>query len=123
MQAQRKQNKKEVLDLNDGEVLMLTSFLSKKAMMRGVKVGQDFGMRSISQIAQQNPKKISEGQEALNHVELLCKNGQYTEALKEIDWIEKTYPSCTKGSKYYRGEAAYALLEKMGHLKNLPPSV
>jgi hypothetical protein len=102
---------------------MLTSFLLKKAAAVSVKYYQNSFLRGISGISTQKPKNISEGQAALDHVDRLCKEGQYREALKEINFIEEKYPDCTKAAKYYKGEAAYALLEKMGHLKNLTPSV
>lgn len=102
---------------------MLTSFLSKKAVAVSVKYYQNSFCRGISDLPNQKPKNLSEGQVALNHVDLLCKDGQYLEALKEINRIEEKYPDCTKAAKYYKGEAAYALLEKMGHLKNLTPSI
>jgi len=102
---------------------MLTSFLSKRVTVAGIKYYQSSFVREIASIFNQKPENIGEGQAALNHVDLLCKNGKYTEALKEIELIEEKYPDCTKAAKYYRGEAAYALLKKIGHLKNLTPSI
>ena len=102
---------------------MLTNFLLKRAVAMNVKYYQNSFTRGASSTIGQKPEVISAGQAALNHVDLLYKNGQYKEALREIDLIEEKYPGCTKAAKYYRGEAAYALLKEMGHLKKLTPSI
>lgn len=102
---------------------MLTNFLSKRLTIARFKYYQNSFVREIASIAKQNSENIGEGQVALDHVDLLYKNGKYAEALKEIELIEEKYPDCTKAAKYYRGEVAYALLKKIGHLKNLTPSI
>lgn len=98
---------------------MLTSFFSKRSRIIASKCY--FSTVTAKGIPTMGKEKLSEGQAALNHVNDLYKKGQYEEALKEIARIEERYPGCSKATKYYRGEVAYALLEKTGDLRKLTP--
>ena len=103
---------------------MLINFIANRAGVLGGRFCSNAAMRGMSAMCKGSSKmNISEGQAALNHVSDLYKKGQYREVLKEIVKIEERYPGCSKAAKYYRGEAAYALLEQTGELKKLTPSI
>ena len=61
-------------------------------------------------------ENIQEAKMALNEIEHLWRKGDLREALQKIEEVEKTYPSCSKAAKYYRGEIGVEMLEKAGEL-------
>lgn len=67
--------------------------------------------RSMSTISKLITEK-TEGQMALERVQMLYQKREFIEALKEIASIEENYPMCSKATKYYRGKVSIALLEE-----------
>jgi hypothetical protein len=105
------------------EIFMLHSFFIKRTNTMKLHSYINFTTRSITFLRDQEPKKISEGQAALNHVGELYEKKQYKEALLHINKIQETYPGCSKAATSYRGKVLHAIFEESGDLKKVRPSI